>query len=400
MPTNIFIDTSTYLSFYAVSNDDLAQLEKLIDLIAGGHVKILVPSQVHREWARNRDNKLAEAIGNIDKLNFKAPSIPRFMWEYSEIATLRKALSAAEKARVEAVSKARIEASTATTNADRFIQRVFSAAGIEADDPRVFQAAQMRMAIGDPPGKPNSLGDRLNWEHLLASELTDGDLHIISKDGDYFSPLDGKSPKHSLHREWIEKKNGRLFVHLEIKLFLSSKFSQFHFRPDTQSEVKFERYAREKENSLGAAKVLWVGLKEACFRELENASNSEGLEVSVKELEKIFYHLGESDLLRICKFLIKTDLIQDYDGDKDIKPFFENIAIKVSHLLDREEIEALESVFDIELHPEEFGQDGDPLIPDYGQMDLDLFDEEIGHAANVDLKEEKDEQDSIFEIGT
>lgn len=62
MPVNIFIDTSIFLNFYTASKDDLDQLEKLIGPLSEGHINIFVTAQVEREWLRNRDNKLAEAI--------------------------------------------------------------------------------------------------------------------------------------------------------------------------------------------------------------------------------------------------------------------------------------------------------------------------------------------------
>lgn len=52
-------------------------------------------------------------------------------------------------------------------------------------------------------------------------------------------------------------------------------------------------------------------------------------------------------------------------------------AYKLSHLLDKKVLEALEQTFNIELHPEEFEVEEDPLLPDYGQMDLDLLDERV-----------------------
>lgn len=381
MATNIFIDTSIYLSFYAVSNDDLDQLEKLVGLIAVGRIKIIVPAQVRREWARNRDNKLAEAIGNVEKLSLKSPSIPRFMWEYEEVAELRKAMALAEKARSAAVAKAKEEAGTATTNADKLIQRIFLAAGVGADNPEILALAERRMAIGDLPGKPGSLGDRLNWEHLLSSELTDGDLHVISKDGDYFSPLDPKMPKYALYREWVEKKNGKLFVHNELKPFLSSKFPQFHFRPESREKDSSTASAQFGTSPYYGARDRWTKSKDAAIRDLEQAHDAEGLEQAVQELEKFLPFLGEADLLRICKFAADSDVFHDFLEQDYIYTFFENVIPKIYHLLERKDIEALEATFNLELHPEEFqaaAQDeGDPLSPDYEQMDLDLLAEQV-----------------------
>jgi hypothetical protein len=384
MSTNIFIDTSTYLSFYSVSNDDLDQLEKIVDLIGEGRIKILVTSQVQREWIRNRDNKLSEAINNIEKLSFKSPSIPRFMGEYVEVADLRRALILAEKARISAVSRAKVEAVTATTNADKLIQRIFLSAGVQADDAKVLASAEKRMALGDLPGKPGSLGDRLNWEHLLASDITDGDLHIISKDGDYFSPLDGKLPKYALYREWVERKNGKLSVHHELKPFLVSKFPQFHFRPDPRARKDVDVTAIPDAPSYSRKIDYWAAIREAAIRDLEQAENSSQLEKAIQGLEKLIPHLSEADLLRICRFVSKGDAFHDYDGEEEIGIFFENIVPKVSHLLDRKDAEALDQTFGIEIHPEEFQIEEDPLFPDYGQMDLDLLEERVDEELEKD----------------
>jgi hypothetical protein len=46
------------------------------------------------------------------------------------------------------------------------------------------------MQLGNPPGKPGSCGDAVNWEALLQGCPNGEDLELVSEDRDYASPLD------------------------------------------------------------------------------------------------------------------------------------------------------------------------------------------------------------------
>ncbi|MGH1590537.1 hypothetical protein ACRBEV_22050 [Methylobacterium phyllosphaerae] len=99
--------------------------------------------------------------------------------------------------------------------------------------------------------------------------------------------------------------------------------------------------------------------------------------MAIQGLESLLPHLGEADLLKICKIAINTDVFHDFLRDNYLYVFFENTIPKVFHLLDRKEIEALETTFNLDIHPDEFQENDDPLVSEYGQAYLDLLDEQI-----------------------
>src|SRR4051794_34908567 len=88
--------------------------------------------------------------------------------------------------------------------------------------------------IGNPPGKPGNLGDRLNWETLLAHVDDGADLHIVSKDGDYQSRLNSNRPHHFLVEEWTQRKQGELVLHAELRPFLNVHFSDIKLSVDIE----------------------------------------------------------------------------------------------------------------------------------------------------------------------
>ena len=63
----VFIDTNIWLSFYALTSDDIEQLQKLAVLIEDGEIQLRLPQQVIEETRRNRANKIKEALEKFKK---------------------------------------------------------------------------------------------------------------------------------------------------------------------------------------------------------------------------------------------------------------------------------------------------------------------------------------------
>jgi hypothetical protein len=129
------------------------------------------------------------------------------------------AIEQAKKLRNQLVSLALADASNETLATDGLLRTVFEKATKYPEDDNVFAVALQRMQKGNPPGKNGSVGDQYNWETLL-KEVPGGDLHIISKDGDYASLLNKSRPHPSLEAEWMEKKGGHLHIFSELRAFL------------------------------------------------------------------------------------------------------------------------------------------------------------------------------------
>jgi hypothetical protein len=84
------------------------------------------------------------------------------------------------------------------------------------------------------------MGDRINWEILLEQVADGTDLHLISKDGDFGSPLLAAANSYPID-EWQTKKGGNLALHDQLKPFLAQHFPQIHLAIDVEKRVAIER---------------------------------------------------------------------------------------------------------------------------------------------------------------
>lgn len=216
--THLFIDTNVLLNFYHFADDGLEQLEQLIGMISDDGICLHLPQQVINELARNREAKLKAANDQFIKESLPS-AVPRHMQQYGQCTEYVAAIEQAKKLRSQLVSLALADASNETLATDGLIRTVFETATKYPEDDSVFTVALQRMQKGNPPGKNGSVGDQYNWETLL-KEVPGGDLHIVSKDGDYASLLNKSRPHPSLEAEWVNKKGGHLHIYSELRAFL------------------------------------------------------------------------------------------------------------------------------------------------------------------------------------
>ena len=207
----VFIDTNAFLGFYAYSSDDLAQLEKLVAEVKSGNIKLLITEQILDEFNRNRETKIAETLrkftekGGID--NF-----PRLIQHYAEYPALKKTTEEHASLKKQIMDQLRKDVTSRTLPADKIFDEIVGATTVLAATPEIIGAAQYRMAVGNPPGKHNSLGDALNWELLLGDSKPPSDLYLVTQDKDYISPIDSARVNDFLSDEWGGKCDGS--VHL------------------------------------------------------------------------------------------------------------------------------------------------------------------------------------------
>jgi hypothetical protein len=235
----LFIDTNIFLSFYAYTSDDVEELRKLSSLIKTGQLKLFMTEQVRDEFYRNREDRLKESVREFGKTAV-SDSIPRFMEKYQSIKTYRRSRKALLKAKDEAITQAKKEAGERAMAADTLFRELVDAAGVVKVTAKVYEAATRRMALGNPPGKQGSLGDRINWEILLAHATEGVDLHIVSRDGDFGSPL-LPTPNSFLLDEWSSKTNGTLHLHDQLKPLLKEYFPQIKLAIDAEKRAALEK---------------------------------------------------------------------------------------------------------------------------------------------------------------
>lgn len=196
-----FVDTNIYLSLYAFTDDNIGELQKLIELLKSQKLKLYVTSIVNQEFYRNRDKKLAESLGGLERFTVSAP-IPRFMEHHSEVDEIRAALKIVKAKRTELLAKATTEILEKKLAADDLFRTLRDQVGVLAISDEMDKNARRRLERGNPPGKDGSLGDRLNWEALLKLVPKGQDVHVVSRDKDFASPLGADVPNSFLDEEW------------------------------------------------------------------------------------------------------------------------------------------------------------------------------------------------------
>lgn len=218
---HLFIDTNIFLNFYTYPDDDDGVIDELLENIGPDKIVLHLPKQVENEFERNRESKLHGAV--TDFQNSKFPNaVPNHMRGTEAAKNYQEAISKAEFAKKTLVANATGLALQNDLPVDKKITEIFKKSERYEESDATFRLAVERSQRGNPPGKGESVGDRYNWEVLLQN-VPPGDLHIVSKDGDYASPLanlDKRSvkAKRYLSEEWAKRKeDGSLHVYTNIK---------------------------------------------------------------------------------------------------------------------------------------------------------------------------------------
>jgi len=315
---NVFIDTSTFLTFYAYTSDNLEELKKIVALIKAKKIKLYIPTQVSDEFQRNRDGKLSQSLkdfmgGGVTK------SIPRFMSHYPQVQEMLNAGKAYQQARENLFEAATKDAAGQMLPADALFSSIVDAAGLVEVGENILQKANRRRLRGNPPGKQDSIGDQINWEVLLSEVPNGKDLHIISKDGDYASDLNGDLPHRFLELEWKSKKGSKVFIHTQLRIFLNEHFADFKFAMDI-----------EKSHALES--LIYSGSFSTTHSAIENLSHYKD-DLNWDEVKKIF-DAG-----------ISNNQISWIGMDNDVNEFYRYLMDKFYENTSFEMDEKLEEVF-------------------------------------------------------
>lgn len=232
----VFIDTNVLLSFYHFTSDDLDELQKLTEAIKAGAITFALPEQVKQEFWRNRESKIAEALTRLreQKLNLQFPQICKDSALYP---TLRAAQRDYERNHGLLVTELTNAAHTRQLKADKVINELFSVGTNYSMENSIVASAQIRMSLGNPPGKNGSLGDAVNWETLLKMVPDKEDLFFISDDKDFRSAIDETKFSQFLTDEWAQKKQSALRYYNKLSAF----FAEYYPNIKLATEKEIER---------------------------------------------------------------------------------------------------------------------------------------------------------------
>ena len=162
---------------------------------------------------------------------------------YEEYERLREISDEAKELHKSILKKVNESIAKEDLPADKLIAKIFKDSGSTKVTTKRMDAANARLARGNPPGKKGSLGDAINWEILLEKAPANNDIHIISADGDYYSVLDEHKPSAFIVKEWKKKKKGKVFVYRTLSEFTKEHFDGIAFSYDKDKQELIERLA-------------------------------------------------------------------------------------------------------------------------------------------------------------
>lgn len=239
---NLFIDTNVLLTFYHFSGEDLEELKRLSVLIKAKKARLFVPGQVGDEFRRNREAKIADAIGSLREQKLPA-RYPRFCQDYAEYAEMCELQKQYEKSRSALIDKVLADSAGKSLKADGIIDELLSRGETVIVTAALLDLARIRIDLGNPPGKSGSLGDAVNWECLLDAVPDGEELHFITDDRDYASPLYRETFNEFLLDEWRARKGSDLVSYRRLSAFFAAKFPKIKLASEIEKELLIQELA-------------------------------------------------------------------------------------------------------------------------------------------------------------
>ncbi|MEM9368521.1 MAG: PIN domain-containing protein [Planctomycetota bacterium] len=216
---HIFIDTNILLDFFHFSNDQLKELTNLLNTSVVGASRIYLTQQVHDEFSRNRERKLHDAMKRFTDCKVKS-AIPAFMRERPESKKMMKLEGELKQLKKQMQSQVVEDIKGRHLQADHVMADLMRRLDVIPVTKEDHDEALRRSQVGNPPGKPRSIGDAINWTLLLKEVPSGESLHVVSKDGDFFSPLNDDEAMEFLAEEWRQSKSAGLFVYRSLASFM------------------------------------------------------------------------------------------------------------------------------------------------------------------------------------
>lgn len=234
----LFLDTNVYLSFYHYTSNDLDELNKLVVLIKADSCLLYTTTQLLDEFKRNREGKIFEALKNYKSPKL-APEFPRFCQDYPEFAEMQDLQKRFAKAHDEILKKIYSDVKASNLKADKVINLLFRKAKLIEVNDRILSGAIKRTDVGNPPGKNGSLGDAIHWECLLSEIGENEELHFISEDSDFASPLDNNKICEFLDDEWRKRNKTTLHFYNKLSIFFKEQYPDISIKSSIELDKEF-----------------------------------------------------------------------------------------------------------------------------------------------------------------
>jgi len=221
------------------------------------------------------------------------------MAHYPNVDKYQKAVKSLKTFHNKLIERAKKDALAEELPADKLFSALIAVSSPIKATKDDLKAARERTERNDPPGKEGSFGDRLNWELLLAHVPEGADIHIVSKDGDFASSIDGTKPHPVLLKEWKSINKAELYLHTELRTFLAAHFPDIKVATDI-----------EKRNAINR---------------LKESGSFERTHAAISKLAEFADLLTAAEVDELVEAALENSQIRWIGTDPDVSVFFQKI---------------------------------------------------------------------------
>jgi hypothetical protein len=323
---HVFIDTNILLNFFHFTKEEIDALNNVFASHEHGAAKVHLTEQVCDEFYRNRESKIKDALKKFKEVKFAA-QLPAFMKQYEEYEQIRQKSFELQELAKSISQKVDTDVVNDSLLTDVLIKEIFAKSNPIPTTQELYARAEMRMALGNPPGKNGSMGDSVNWIALLDAVPNGESLHVISEDGDYYSTLDENRPHPFLKSEWEKRKKAQFRVYRTLSSFLKEHFDGVAFSYDKN--------------------------KEALIDSLADAGSFAVTHHLIAKLEQ-FGYFSLKEVQRILAAAVSNDQFGWIVTDADVYDFLKRIAVpRMGALSDSDQKELLQNMLDAKVVDDE-----------------------------------------------
>ena len=316
---HVFIDTNILLTFFHFTDEELDGLQKVFASHEHGAATVHLPGQVRDEFRRNREARIKDALKRFTQTKYTV-QLPSFMKAYDEYSDIRRLAGELREKSETMLERVNEDVASHSLLADKLITELFDNSEFIDTSDEIYDAAQRRMSVGNPPGKNQSMGDAINWLILLGHVPDGKDIHIISADGDFYSTLDDNRVHPFLEEEWRESKDSEVYVYRKLSMFLNEHFDGVAFY-----------YDKEKDELIDA---------------LAFTGSFAGTHAVISELETHGYY-SLIEVQRILDAVLSNSQVGLIVTDYDVSDFLNRVAVpRRPELTKPEHIEILDEVIE------------------------------------------------------
>ena len=315
MALNLFIDTNIFLSFYHMTNEDLDELRKLTKLIKKKEIILFLTEQVKQESQRNRESKIADAMNHLrdQKFSFQFPNMCK---GYPEYEKLRDGLKECSRYHMSLINCLEKDILREKLEADKIIEAVFGEACYIKTTKSILKHARIRKQLRNPPGKPDSMGDAINWEALLAKVPNGENIYVVSGDRDFQAPFKSKNDSKEdrihpyLSSEWKSKKDSEIHFYTKLSGFFGDLYSDIQLSEDLDKEFD--------------------------IRSLSNSPNFSSTHTAIEKLKRYGSNFSKAQIHGIIHAVLFNSQVHWIIEDWDVREFIDQLVQDKENEIDSE----------------------------------------------------------------